>query len=39
MRDLLLHRYFDVSVERVWGAVEKLPELRAAVIALLASLT
>ncbi|MCC6612618.1 MAG: DUF86 domain-containing protein [Anaerolineae bacterium] len=37
-RDVLLHRYFDVSMERVWEAVEKLPDLRAAVETLLASL-
>lgn len=37
-RDVLLHRYFDVNMERVWMAVEKLPELHAAVKALLSSL-
>ena len=37
-RDILLHRYFEINVERVWQAVEKLPALRAAVEALLAVL-
>lgn len=37
-RDILLHRYFDVNVERVWDAVEKLPALRASVEAMFASL-
>jgi uncharacterized protein with HEPN domain len=37
-RDVLLHRYFEMKMERVWEAVEKLPALRAAVEALLASL-
>lgn len=30
-RDVLIHRYFDVNIERVWEAVEDLPNLRAAV--------
>ena len=34
-RDVLLHRYFDISIERVWEAVEKLPTLRAATESLL----
>ena len=37
-RDVLLHRYFDINMERVWEAVEKLPELRAAVESLLENL-
>ena len=37
-RDVLLHRYFEIRVERVWDAVEKLAALRAAVEALLSSL-
>ncbi len=37
-RDVLIHRYFDISIERVWQAVEQLPALRAAVEALLADL-
>jgi uncharacterized protein with HEPN domain len=37
-RDVLLHRYFDVKLARVWEAVEKLPALRAAVAALIESL-
>lgn len=36
-RDVLLHRYFDINIERVWEAVEKLPDLRAAVETLLAT--
>lgn len=34
-RDVLLHRYFDINVVRVWQAVEKLPELQTAVQTLL----
>jgi uncharacterized protein with HEPN domain len=30
-RDILLHRYFDVNVARVWEAVEKLPPLLTAI--------
>lgn len=37
-RDVLIHRYFDIRIERVWQAVEQLPALRAAVEVLLASL-
>lgn len=37
-RDVLMHRYFDVNVARVWEAVEKLPALQAAIEALLAVL-
>lgn len=37
-RDVLLHRYFDINVMRVWEAVEKLPALQAAIEALLAGL-
>jgi uncharacterized protein with HEPN domain len=37
-RDVLLHRYFDIKLMRVWEAVEKLPPLRAAVAALLETL-
>ncbi len=33
-RDVLLHRYHEINVERVWEAVEGLPALRAAVEAL-----
>ena len=34
-RDVLLHRYAEISPRRVWEAVQKLPVLRAAVEALL----
>lgn len=34
-RDVLLHRYFDIKLVRVWEAVEKLPALRTAAEALL----
>jgi len=37
-RDVLIHRYFDINVVRVWEAVEKLPTLEAAVDALIAAL-
>jgi uncharacterized protein with HEPN domain len=37
-RDVLIHRYFDINVLRVWGAVEQLSALQAAATALLASL-
>lgn len=37
-RDILIHRYFDINVERVWAAVEKLSELQQAVDTLLADL-
>lgn len=37
-RDVLLHRYFEIAPERIWEAVQKLPILRTAVEALLASL-
>lgn len=37
-RDVLMHRYFDVKIVRVWEAVERLPALRSAVEALLAEL-
>lgn len=37
-RDVLLHRYFDVNIERVWEAVEKLSSLKNAVNALLADI-
>jgi uncharacterized protein with HEPN domain len=37
-RDILLHRYFDVSIHRVWEAIEKLPALRIAVQTLLADM-
>ena len=33
-RDFLIHRYSAVDPEIVWGAVEKLPALRAAVEAI-----
>jgi uncharacterized protein with HEPN domain len=32
MRDLLIHRYFGVKLETVWGVVEReLPEFRAVI--------
>jgi uncharacterized protein with HEPN domain len=37
-RDVLLHRYFDINLERVWQAVEKLSALESAVQQLLAKL-
>ena len=37
-RDVLLHRYHEINLERVWDAVEQLPALRAAVEAMLAEL-
>lgn len=37
-RDVLLHRYAEVSPRRVWEAVLKLPVLRSAVEALIAAL-
>lgn len=37
-RDVLIHRYFDINIERVWQAVEQLPALRAAVEALVVGL-
>ena len=37
-RDVLLHRYFAINAERVWEAVEKLPELQKAIEALLQTL-
>lgn len=38
MRDVLIHEYFGVRVETVWGAVEnRLPELKRHVDALLSS--
>jgi uncharacterized protein with HEPN domain len=37
-RDVLIHRYFDINVARVWDAVEKLSMLQTAVEALLATL-
>lgn len=37
-RDVLMHRYFDINIERVWEAVEDLPTLRAAVEAMIANL-
>lgn len=37
-RDILLHRYFEINIGRVWEAGENLPALRAAVETLLASL-
>jgi uncharacterized protein with HEPN domain len=37
-RDVLIHRYFDINLERVWAAVEKLSELQSAIDALLADL-
>ena len=37
-RDMLMHRYFDIKIVRVWEAVEQLPALRVAVEALLAEL-
>ena len=36
-RDVLIHRYFDINVVRVWEAVEKLPALQNAVQTLLAT--
>ncbi len=36
-RDVLLHRYFEINIERVWEAVEDLPNLRLAVEALSAN--
>jgi len=36
-RDVLLHRYFDINIERVWQSVEQLPALKDAVQALLDS--
>ena len=33
-RDFLIHRYDEVDLDIVWGAVEKLPRLRAAVEAI-----
>lgn len=36
-RDVLLHRYADISPQNVWEAVQKLPVLRAAVEFLLAN--
>ena len=37
-RDILLHRYHEINIVRVWEAVEQLPTLRAAAEAMLASL-
>ena len=37
-RDVLIHRYFDINLERVWAAVEKLSDLQRAIDALLANL-
>lgn len=37
-RDVLLHRYFEINIERVWQAVEKLAVLQAAIEAMLVSL-
>jgi uncharacterized protein with HEPN domain len=37
-RDILIHQYDNIDLDRVWDAVEKLPSLRAAVEAMLASL-
>ncbi len=37
-RDILIHRYNEVSPQLVWEAVQKLPILKAAVEALLDSL-
>jgi uncharacterized protein with HEPN domain len=37
-RDILLHRYGEINIERVWTAVEQLPTLRAAVEAMLDAL-
>ncbi|MCB9437339.1 MAG: DUF86 domain-containing protein [Anaerolineales bacterium] len=37
-RDVLIHRYFDVNMLRVWEAVEKLPVLQMAVETLLDTL-
>lgn len=37
-RDILLHRYNEINLERVWEAVEQLPTLRAAVNSMLAAL-
>lgn len=37
-RDVLMHRYFEINVERVWQAVEKLPALQAAAAHMQASL-
>ncbi|MCK6577559.1 MAG: DUF86 domain-containing protein [Anaerolineae bacterium] len=31
LRDILIHRYFDVNLEYVWAAVEQLPALRSVV--------
>lgn len=37
-RDVLIHRYFDINVVRVWEAVEKLSALHTAIDALIATL-
>lgn len=37
-RDVLIHQYDHIKIDRVWGAVEDLPNLRAAVQAILDSL-
>ena len=37
-RDVLIHRYFEINVVRVWDAVEQLPTLKTAVAAMLESL-
>lgn len=37
-RDVLIHRYFDINVVRVWDAAERLPALQQAINALLNAL-
>lgn len=37
-RDFLAHNYDRVQLKIVWGAVQKLPELKTAVLALIAAL-
>lgn len=38
-RDVLLHRYDEITPERVWSAVRKLPVLRASVETMLTDLS
>ena len=38
MRDVLIHQYDRINLVRVWAALQDLPNLRAAVQALLDSL-
>lgn len=39
MRDVIAHQYFQLSLDRIWDATQQIEPLKAAIIALLATLS